>query len=163
MISPYLVEAPALISFSGGRTSAFMLRQILDAHGGTLPADVHVVFANTGKERPETLDFVQECSERWKVRIRWVEYVIPTREQVTGLVHLPDVQAALEAMRATLGGAGRRTDKQIAKIRRAVIRDAIRPHQARINFREVNFHTASRGGGSPSRRSCATAISCPIR
>ncbi len=62
------------MSFSGGRTSAFMLRQILDAHGGQLPNDVHVLFANTGKERLETLDFVQECSERWAVRVRWVEY-----------------------------------------------------------------------------------------
>jgi hypothetical protein len=49
--NPYLITGPALISFSGGRTSAFMLRQILDAHGGTLPDDVVVAFANTGKER----------------------------------------------------------------------------------------------------------------
>jgi len=51
-----------------------MLRQIMDAHGGTLPEDVRVVFCNTGKERPETLDFVQECGERWGVRITWLEY-----------------------------------------------------------------------------------------
>lgn len=62
------------ISFSGGRTSAYMLRQILDANGGGLPENTHVVFANTGKERPETLDFIQECSERWGVRVRWVEW-----------------------------------------------------------------------------------------
>lgn len=70
----YLIHGPALISFSGGRTSGFMLKHILDAHGGTLPADVHVAFANTGREMPETLDFVQECSERWRVRIIWVEF-----------------------------------------------------------------------------------------
>lgn len=70
----YRIEGPALVSFSGGRTSAYMLRQILDAHGGTLPADVHAVFANTGKERPETLDFVQECATRWDVPVTWVEY-----------------------------------------------------------------------------------------
>ena len=62
------------MSFSGGRTSAFMLRRVLDAYGGQLPADVHVLFANTGKERPETLNFVRDCAERWSVRIRWVEY-----------------------------------------------------------------------------------------
>jgi hypothetical protein len=33
---------------------------------------VHVLFANT--ERPETLDFVEECSRRWNVRVRWIEY-----------------------------------------------------------------------------------------
>ncbi len=52
----FKLTGPALISFSGGRTSAFMLRRILDAGGGTLFPDVKVAFFNTGKERPETLD-----------------------------------------------------------------------------------------------------------
>ena len=73
MTNPYLITGPALISFSGGRTSAFMLKQILNAHGGTLPDDVHVCFANTGKEREETLRFVHECATRWAVRVRWIE------------------------------------------------------------------------------------------
>lgn len=72
--NPYLITGPAIISFSGGRTSGYMLKQILNAHGGTLPADVHVAFANTGKERPETLRFVHECGERWGVRIHWLEW-----------------------------------------------------------------------------------------
>ena len=71
---PYLIEGPALISFSGGRTSGYMLKHILDAHGGTLPEDVVVCFANTGKEMPETLDFIQECSEQWGVPIVWLEW-----------------------------------------------------------------------------------------
>ena len=61
------------ISFSGGRTSAFMLHEILQANGD-LPERAKVVFANTGREMPETLDFVQECAERWRVPITWVEY-----------------------------------------------------------------------------------------
>lgn len=75
MIDPFKIEGPASISFSGGRTSGHLLWRILQAHGGTLPADVVVTFANTGKEMPETLDFVQECSERWDVPITWVEFV----------------------------------------------------------------------------------------
>lgn len=71
--SPYRLDGPALISFSGGRTSAFMLHEIMRAHDGVLPADVHVVFANTGKEREETLRFVNECAVRWGVHITWVE------------------------------------------------------------------------------------------
>jgi 3'-phosphoadenosine 5'-phosphosulfate sulfotransferase (PAPS reductase)/FAD synthetase len=71
---PFFISGPAIISFSGGRTSALMLRRILDAHGGQLPADVHVAFANTGKERPETLRFVHECEARWGVRIHWLEW-----------------------------------------------------------------------------------------
>ncbi|MDE2436471.1 MAG: phosphoadenosine phosphosulfate reductase family protein, partial [Sphingomonadales bacterium] len=74
MSNPYLIQGPALISFSGGRTSAYMLKMILDAHGGTLPDDVHVCFANTGKERGETLRFVHECATRWGVRVRWLEW-----------------------------------------------------------------------------------------
>lgn len=70
---PFRIEGPALISFSGGRTSAYMLRRILDAHGGELPADVHVTFANTGKEREETLAFVAECGSRWNTGIHWLE------------------------------------------------------------------------------------------
>ena len=72
--NPYKVEGPALISFSGGRTSGFMLKQILDAYGGELPDNVFVTFANTGKEREETLRFVHECGSRWGVHIHWLEW-----------------------------------------------------------------------------------------
>jgi len=72
--SPYaLPDGNVLISFSGGRTSGYMLHQILEANGD-LPERCKVVFANTGREMPETLDFVQECSERWRVPITWLEY-----------------------------------------------------------------------------------------
>jgi 3'-phosphoadenosine 5'-phosphosulfate sulfotransferase (PAPS reductase)/FAD synthetase len=71
---PFKIEGPALISFSGGRTSAYMLWRILQAQGGALPDDVLVTFANTGKEMPQTLDFVRECGERWGVEVVWLEY-----------------------------------------------------------------------------------------
>lgn len=69
-----LPEGNVHICFSGGRTSAFMLRKLLDAHGGALPDNWRVCFANTGKEFPQTLDFVQEVGERWSVPITWVEF-----------------------------------------------------------------------------------------
>ena len=55
--SAFAIDGPAYVSFSGGRTSGYMLRKILDAHGGVLPSNVHVIFANTGDELPPTLDF----------------------------------------------------------------------------------------------------------
>ena len=81
MSNPYLIKEQAIISFSGGRTSAFMLWKILEAHGGTLPDNLKVVFANTGKEMPETLDFVQACTDHWGVPITWVELSEMHREE----------------------------------------------------------------------------------
>ena len=72
--NPFLVVGPAMISFSGGRSSAFMLHEIVCAHGGSLPDNIHVLFANTGKERGETLRFVHECGSRWGVNVRWIEW-----------------------------------------------------------------------------------------
>jgi len=71
---PFRIEPPFAVSFSGGRTSGYMLLRILQAYGGKLPADSIVLFANTGLEEEATLRFVQTCSERWMVPIIWVEY-----------------------------------------------------------------------------------------
>ena len=70
-----LPEGNVHVCFSGGRTSARLLKMLLDHFGGTLPPDWRVVFANTGAEFPQTLDFVQECSERWGVDVQWLEYI----------------------------------------------------------------------------------------
>lgn len=72
--SPYFCHGPTLISFSGGRTSAYMLWCVLCAHGGSLPSYVYVVFCNTGRERIETLRFVYDCGNRWGIHIWWLEW-----------------------------------------------------------------------------------------
>lgn len=51
-----------------------MLWRILQAHGGTLPDNVIAVFANTGREMPATLDFVQRMAVEWNVPIIWLEF-----------------------------------------------------------------------------------------
>jgi hypothetical protein len=51
-----------------------MLGRILQAHGGQLPHDVHVVFTNTGKEDERTLRFGYEIETRWGVPITWLEW-----------------------------------------------------------------------------------------
>lgn len=74
MASPFLLpNGNVLIAFSGGRTSGYLLHQLLEANGG-LPDRVIVSFQNTGREMPQTLDFVQEAGERWNVKIVWLEY-----------------------------------------------------------------------------------------
>lgn len=75
MTNPYLLELPAVVSFSGGRTSGFMLRQILDAHDGQ-PDDLRVCFQNTGLEHPATLQFIKDVEDHWGVRIDWTEYMV---------------------------------------------------------------------------------------
>jgi 3'-phosphoadenosine 5'-phosphosulfate sulfotransferase (PAPS reductase)/FAD synthetase len=59
-----------IINFSGGRTSAYMTKRLIDM-GLT---DYIVTFQNTGKEMPQTLDFVNECDKRWGLNIVWLEY-----------------------------------------------------------------------------------------
>jgi len=74
MANPFKITEPTCISFSGGRTSAYMLWRVLEAHGGKLPQEAVVCFANTGKEDEATLKFVNDCSVNWNVPITWVEY-----------------------------------------------------------------------------------------
>ena len=52
-----------------------MFSRLLEANGG-IPDNAEAVFCNTGKEREETLDFLQEMSERWNARITWLEYAV---------------------------------------------------------------------------------------
>ena len=74
-MNPYKVKGPTCISFSGGRTSAFMLWQVLIANGERpLDKEIVVCFANTGKEDEATLQFVLKVAEKWSVPIHFLEY-----------------------------------------------------------------------------------------
>jgi 3'-phosphoadenosine 5'-phosphosulfate sulfotransferase (PAPS reductase)/FAD synthetase len=66
-----------IINFSGGRTSAYMTKRLMDEGG-----DYLVTFQNTGKELPQTLNFVHECDERWNLGIVWLEYRKPATFEV---------------------------------------------------------------------------------
>ena len=67
-----------IINFSGGRTSAYMTKRLID-EGLT---DYIVTFQNTGKEMPQTLDFINECDKRWNLNIIWLEYRKPASFEV---------------------------------------------------------------------------------
>lgn len=71
---PFKIRGQTAISVSGGRTSGYMLWRVLQSNGGVLPADTVVFFANTGKEREETLEFVRDMGRNWNVPIVWVEF-----------------------------------------------------------------------------------------
>lgn len=73
MSDPFKIDSPTCISFSGGRTSAYMLWRVLQSNSG-LPDEAKVCFANTGKEDEATLRFVRDCEVNWNISVMWVEY-----------------------------------------------------------------------------------------
>ena len=62
-----------LITFSGGRTSAYMTWYLFNEWEDRNNWDKIVVFANTGKESESTLFFVDECANEWNIDIKWIE------------------------------------------------------------------------------------------
>lgn len=50
-----------------------MLKIMID--NGMVDHNTIVAFANTGKEREETLEFVRDCESNFGVKIWWVEYI----------------------------------------------------------------------------------------
>ena len=62
-----------LVSFSGGRTSAYMTKYLLDNYKDIY--NMIVVFANTGKEFEQTLDFIKKCDDVYGFNTIWVEAV----------------------------------------------------------------------------------------
>lgn len=62
-------------SFSGGETSALMCR-LLDTRLRDRYRDGITVFANTGQENEETLEFVDWCDRAYGWNVVWVEAVV---------------------------------------------------------------------------------------
>jgi 3'-phosphoadenosine 5'-phosphosulfate sulfotransferase (PAPS reductase)/FAD synthetase len=72
MNDPFKITEPTCISFSGGRTSAYMLWRVLQSNGG-LPDECVVAFGNTGKEEEATLQFIKDCETNWGIKVHWIE------------------------------------------------------------------------------------------
>jgi hypothetical protein len=62
------------ISFSGGRTSAYMTKLLLDNWSDRY--EFIVTFANTGLEHPKTLEFVHNCDKHFGFNTVWLEAVV---------------------------------------------------------------------------------------
>lgn len=60
-----------IISFSGGRTSAYMTKLLLQERDKW--KDVIVLFANTGQEDGRTLEFVHNCDVSFGYNTVWIE------------------------------------------------------------------------------------------
>lgn len=103
MRDPFKITGPTCISFSGGRTSAYMLWRVLQSNGG-LPSEAVVCFANTGKEEEATLRFVQDCAEEWGVPITWLEYLDGAGVGITDFDHASRNGEPYEAVILQRGG-----------------------------------------------------------
>ncbi len=68
-------------NISGGRTSGLMFHLLLKANNG-IPDNCEAVFTNTGKEMPQTLDFLNEMEKRWNAPITWLEYDVDWNQSV---------------------------------------------------------------------------------
>lgn len=125
MTDPFLITGPAAVQCSFGRTSGYLLWRIMQAHGGKLPPDVHVMFENTGKEARATLEFGHRIEVEWGVPITWLEY----ERKYLPIYRSPDREAAAARAREVCG-------------------HVFEPANGRKErgFRVVTYETASRDG-----------------
>ena len=72
------------VSFSGGRTSAYMCWWLLEHKADEY--DFIFVFANTGLEHEKTLEFVDRCDKEFGLNVVWVEAVV-NPERGKGVTH----------------------------------------------------------------------------
>lgn len=77
----YPLKQHLTISFSGGKTSAYMTKMLLDHFRGEDPdRRIIVTFANTGQEHEETLKFVDRCDKAFGFGVAWLEAVVDPRK-----------------------------------------------------------------------------------
>lgn len=70
-----------LISFSGGETSALMAKLCMERMAKDYD-EIRTVFANTGQENEETLEFVNRCDKAFGLNVIWIEAVTPEQRGV---------------------------------------------------------------------------------
>ncbi len=63
-----------VVSFSGGRTSAYMTKRLLEEEK-TNYKDIIVIFANTGQEHEKTLEFINNCDKSFGFNTVWIESI----------------------------------------------------------------------------------------
>lgn len=80
-------------TFSGGRTSAFMGMLLKDLPKYKDYEKVYI-FANTGKELPETLDFINKCDKEWGLNVVWLEADVQDEKGVGTTFKIVDYNTA---------------------------------------------------------------------
>jgi hypothetical protein len=121
-----------IVSVSGGRSSHYMAYRMQRDPSFANDRLVYV-FANTGKERPETLDFVHKCDVQWALGIVWLEaFVSDTYGEGTTF------------RRVTYETAAREGEPFESVIRKYSISNAAYPHCTReLKQRPINKYALS--------------------
>jgi len=70
-----------LVSFSGGETSAFMAQWLKNHYRELGYENIVFVFANTGLENEQTLEFVERCDVKFGLKLNWVEALVWQEER----------------------------------------------------------------------------------
>jgi hypothetical protein len=87
-----MIKENVLVSFSGGETSAYLAKWMIDNKSDVY--NMVFVFANTGDEEEKTLEFVKECSLKWDIEIVWVEAVVHQGERKGSTHRVVDFDSA---------------------------------------------------------------------
>jgi len=70
-----------LVSFSGGETSGFMAQWLKNNYRELGYQNIVFVFANTGLENEQTLEFVERCDTKFELKLHWVEALVYQEER----------------------------------------------------------------------------------
>ena len=70
-----------LVSFSGGETSGFMAQWLKKHYIELGYENIVFVFANTGIENEQTLEFVDKCDNKFDLKLNWVEALVYQEER----------------------------------------------------------------------------------
>jgi 3'-phosphoadenosine 5'-phosphosulfate sulfotransferase (PAPS reductase)/FAD synthetase len=105
---PFKIDGPTCLSFSTGRSSAYMLKRVIDANPReALARWLMVCFGNTGKEEEASLRFWRDCAKHWRIPIVGLEYVLGPNGPTYKVVEFKDANRTgkpFEAVIAQRGG-----------------------------------------------------------
>lgn len=98
-----------IVSFSGGRTSAYLVHCVERMRKAGQLSNVHYIFMDTGAEHPKTYEFIRRCVDHFKINLVCLRPVIDPEIGVGTtyrVVTLEDLKPDLEPWRPMLAKHG---------------------------------------------------------